>query len=499
MLIVHIGLPKTATTFLQHRIFPPALGAACLHRKSGETAEKICYAFKSLALSPSPAGAHRRALKKLLTLRDVPSPSLLVTDENISVHWGHFWDGRGPTPERLAGRFARLRKDLEEIFPALRVIIGIRRQDQWLASRYAESSKNHPEFCQKDFEARMGRLAKSEPLNGAFAWLDYAAVRAAFIEALGPENLLMVPMERLTCDPHAMLEEMSAFVGADLIASYDEIPEEAKGHRPNQLSTGENAWRLRKGGHTLRLPPELQAALLARFADSNRRLGREIPLGFEPLPVELPASPKKVRARAPRPRGDYWERRQGMMYYEYVRALAFPLAAEARSLIDVGSHSTSIAEEFDWIPERVALDLGTPYSSDNVRGIKADFLRFQPERRYDFALCLQVLEHVPEAEAFARKLLAVADRVLVSVPYRWPKGQCKHHCQDPVEEAKLAGWFGREPNYSLIVEEPLRDRRSSRRLIAYFHTPGETFEPKRFRGKRASPDEARSPVAADAG
>jgi hypothetical protein len=495
MLIVHIGLPKTATTFLQYRIFEPALGAGFIHRSSGTVGEKICRAFKDLNLAPSPAGRHRHEIKALLAHHAPATPVTLITDENISVHWGHLWNETGASPERLAARFGRLRRDLQDKFSVLRVIIGIRRQDQWLASRYAESSKNHPEFDQADFERRIAEIAKSERLEGAFSWLDYAAVRAAFAEALGAENVLIAPMERLTAEPRVMLAEMSDFAGSDLVASYDAIPTDSKERKPNRLSTGENSWRLRKDNSLLRLPPALQSALLERFADSNRRLAAEIPLGFEPPPAELAPITKKVRAR--RPRGDYWERRQGLMYYEYVRALAFPLAAEARSLIDVGSHGTSLAEEFDWIPERAALDLRTPYSSERVRGIKADFFVFEPERRYDFALCLQVLEHVPQAEIFAKKLLAVADRVLVSVPYRWPKGHCRHHCQDPVDEAKLAGWFGREPDYSLVVEEPFRDRQISRRLIAYFHTPGETFEPKRFRSEPASPDEARSPVAAD--
>jgi hypothetical protein len=500
MLIVHIGLPKTATTFLQYRIFKPAFGSGFIHRASGGADEKLCRQFRELGLASSPARAHREKLAKLLRRRADQASTILVTDENISIHWNHLWDGRGCEPDRLAGRFARLRKNLAHMVPELRVIIGIRRQDQWLASRYAESSKHHPEFGQQDFEVRMVRIAASEKLEGAFAWLDYAAVRDAFVTALGEENVLIAPMERIKQEPRAMLEEMGAFVGADLVASYETIPEEAKDHRPNQLSSGENSWQLRKDGSTIRLPPELQAALLARFTKSNRALATNLPLGFDPLPASLPAPapPAAGHRTSAKSRGTYWSKRRGMMYYEYVRMLAFPLAAEARSLIDVGSHGTSLAEDFDWIPERVALDLRTPYTSETVRGIQADFLAFVPERRYDFALCLQVLEHVTEAEAFARKLLEVAKRVLVSVPYRWPKSSCKDHCQDPVDEAKLAGWFGREPDYSLIVEEPFRDRRTSRRLIAYFHTPGETFDLSRFRSKSASPDEARSRVAADA-
>ena len=181
-------------------------------------------------------------------------------------------------------------------------------------------------------------------------------------------------------------------------------------------------------------------------------------------------------------RGNYWTRRSEMMYYRYVLEIAGELAKDATSLIDVGSHSTSIAEKFPWIRDRVALDLRKPYSSPTVRGVQADFLAYEPEKRFDFALCLQVLEHVPPVEEFAKKLLRVADRVLVSVPYKWPEGGCKYHCQDPVNEQKLAAWFGRTPDYTIVVQEPLNVSASNRRLIAYFHTPGVPFSLRRKRG-----------------
>lgn len=72
------------------------------------------------------------------------------------------------------------------------------------------------------------------------------------------------------------------------------------------------------------------------------------------------------------------------------------------------------------------------------------------------ALCLQVLEHVPDPAAFAQKLFALADVVVISVPYKWPKGMTKGHTHDPVDELKLRKWTGREPVESRIVDRPER-------------------------------------------
>jgi Sulfotransferase domain len=331
-------------------------------------------------------------------------------------------------------------------------------------------------------------IAKGRATRGNYAKLMEHAVNVSryahqlehFRKGAGGAEVLVLDLDALEADPRAVLRRCTDFLGVD-----GGVPL-ALGALPEDRPAG-----------SFRLSDEERRDLRRALADDTRRLRDEWGVDTGRWSDETaaskprsPSSPATIPAPGSKDQDGYWRKRKGMMYYEYIRTLATPLARGAKSLIDVGSHSTSIAEEFDWIPERVALDLRTPYASETVRGIKADFLRFTPERRYDFALCLQVLEHVPEAGAFARKLLAVADRVLVSVPYRWPEGQCKFHCQDPVDEAKLAGWFGREPDYQIIVEEPFRERDKSRRLIAYFHSPGEKLDLKRYRNRAPRGDGA---------
>jgi 2-polyprenyl-3-methyl-5-hydroxy-6-metoxy-1,4-benzoquinol methylase len=67
--------------------------------------------------------------------------------------------------------------------------------------------------------------------------------------------------------------------------------------------------------------------------------------------------------------------------------------------------------------------------------------------------CFQVLEHVPDPAAFARKLKELGRVLIVSVPYKWEKGKCKSHLHDPVDEAKMLAWFEREPDFSYIATE----------------------------------------------
>jgi hypothetical protein len=158
------------------------------------------------------------------------------------------------------------------------------------------------------------------------------------------------------------------------------------------------------------------------------------------------------------PKRTYWQTRENARYLRAVRALADRSIAEGgvKSILDVGSNGCAYLDWFPSVSPRVSLDIVKPYASDGVEGIKADFLAYKPDRRFDLVLCLQVLEHIPDAAQFAQRLLAVTERrLVVSVPYKWPAGRSEWHVHDPVDEAKMLGWFGREPDYQSVVLEKI--------------------------------------------
>lgn len=190
-------------------------------------------------------------------------------------------------------------------------------------------------------------------------------------------------------------------------------------------------------------------------------LRRWLGLRSDPRPLPKPFVPM------PPPSPDYWSKRADLVYLQQVRLLATRIAADASSVIDVGSNGCPHLDWFTSAVSRVSIDLEIPYRAGGVRSIVGDFLTFTPDEHFDLCLCLQVLEHVPDAEPFARKLLKTARHVIVSVPFKWPAGSCEWHIHDPVDEAKMRMWFGREPDQSIIAQEARRTRKS-RRLICYY-------------------------------
>ena len=175
---------------------------------------------------------------------------------------------------------------------------------------------------------------------------------------------------------------------------------------------------------------------------------------------ESPAKPEIADDR-------YWQSRSNMLYYKYFNSIVRDIGSSAKSIIDVGTGRLPYLEWFDWIPDKVAVDILPPYSSETVKGIDGDIFELSFPTKFDLCTCMQVLEHIPDAGSFARRLMEIGHVVLMSVPHKWPAGATHGHVHDPVTIAKVTGWFGRAPNYQLIVREPFRRRGAARLLAVY--------------------------------
>lgn len=166
-------------------------------------------------------------------------------------------------------------------------------------------------------------------------------------------------------------------------------------------------------------------------------------------------------------RSNYWKKRQHLLYYEVVAKYVRYVARDAKSLLDVGGTSPYI-EWFDWIPDRRTLDIGEPYESPTVQGMKMDFFEYTPDKKFDVVTCLQVLEHLDDPKRACDKLKQVSPNVIISVPYMWDP-EVTHrsgHVQDPVDLEKVNSWMGKRPVSSTIVNEPFLPRWP--RLVAWY-------------------------------
>ncbi|MEO7223538.1 MAG: hypothetical protein ABIY37_13800 [Devosia sp.] len=280
MLLFHIGLPKTATTFVQYRIFQPAVGHRFLHRRAPGDGETVCKLVKALIRAEGEEDASLLHDIAQLLKPYANGTTTIITDEGISLGPVDFWTGEAPTPARVAKGLSSIRAALAGLFPEIRVVIGVRRQDSWLPSRYAQSSKSMKEFGQEDFDRRALEIAAG-PLRGPIEWLNYSVVRSLFAAEFGEDNLLIYSMEKLREDPDGVLGELGRFAGnLDFVGYRDQAVASGEPLFENILSVGEDAWKLAGKRGTLTLKPHIRSALIARFAASNEAAGRHIDLRF---------------------------------------------------------------------------------------------------------------------------------------------------------------------------------------------------------------------------
>lgn len=159
---------------------------------------------------------------------------------------------------------------------------------------------------------------------------------------------------------------------------------------------------------------------------------------------------------------NYWKKRKGLKYYRIAHRMVECYAESHHSLIDVGSAQTEYILWYTDFQFKLQLDLRPLPNLQGINSWQMNFMEF-PHKGFSVALCLQVLEHVEDPEAFAQKLFTIADLVVISVPWEWPAHVDASHKHDPVDEAKLMSWTHREP-----LEMELGKARLRHRMVAAY-------------------------------
>lgn len=172
-------------------------------------------------------------------------------------------------------------------FDRTRVLAFIRRQDTWLASHYAQVSGSNPDAGQKDFERLVAQVADPRGARYGFGMmLDWRALHRTLCDAVGEENVLLIPHERLAADRAEVLDGVGRWLGADR-NTIQSLQRAAGPHRSNVRSQ-DGFWalrdrprtvgplrlsgRLRRRGGRIALTGEISRTILASYAPANAAL-----------------------------------------------------------------------------------------------------------------------------------------------------------------------------------------------------------------------------------
>jgi hypothetical protein len=256
-LYLHLGLHKTATTFLQRKLFPSLDGLKVLVRPRFNILKEHEYdGWSSLTkfLNSSPL-IWRELGDDFFQRADQLSKRSSRENLLISDEFGFWQNTNDPcVAARHVKEICRAARD--NSFSQVKVLICIRKQDTWLASAYAETSKNFQNPSQAHFErwVRSRINPYSKFYSSAGVRLRYCRIFSELSKCLHPPNLKIIPFELLSQNPSNFIHKVVIFLGSD--KSQDTPTDNVL----NRRSKSKNKWSISRRYVRLR-PGRLFSAL----------------------------------------------------------------------------------------------------------------------------------------------------------------------------------------------------------------------------------------------
>ncbi len=217
--VLHIGLHKTATRFLQRAVFARLDSHKFLVNPSG-----LNRALKDALWFPSEETREQAREAVVSAREEAGSRTLLVSEPAIS---GDMYSSHEDWQRNL--------EFVHELFPEARIIYFVRRQSDWLHSAYRQALVKGPgmpiefflNYRQGEFWPREARMiGRARNLNALD--LRFAAIYRGYAEAFGAERVYLMRQEDLRNRQELVQQRLAEALGIDALP---EPPRRVSGNR----------------------------------------------------------------------------------------------------------------------------------------------------------------------------------------------------------------------------------------------------------------------------
>lgn len=324
-LFLHVGYHKTGTTFLQKEIFPN-IPLKCITHPEVKHDKKRSKMRKLFNYSPN-IWSSRVGIDALSSIKGIERHDNLLLSSEILIGFVKrpypylLRDGvsasiarsctskyvpasglmvRKSDPYSFRDHIRELKKAVSRFgFSEVKVIVGIRRQDEYLASSYATMSHGQWGASQKKFEKWVRKIISTSIgyYDAGGVRIEYDLYRDKITHLLGKENVLFMPLEELKNDEKSYIKKLLKFTNLDDKKRYKKkLRNKINERKINRRSVSKNSWKLRslkmtpqwlfkelplewidyKREEKIRLTKEIKKQILNKYSKSNKRIDKKI-------------------------------------------------------------------------------------------------------------------------------------------------------------------------------------------------------------------------------
>lgn len=287
-LVFHIGLPKTASTLKQKKIFTqhPSYNENFISPVSDD----LKSSFRDLVMDNKKKKSHYREwanrVYELHKKQNNSSSCIVHSDEGVCEYrYGNSAEKLAKHPFKIDfwGNYRSYTTTEPPILPFLnqfsteawpygdvRVILTVRNQASWLASYYAQISNKILNASQKDFEKQVNRIIDSNDI-----YMDWSLWIEQLQKIVGQKNLCVLLLEDIKTDSY--WDDLLSFIDLDRKnVSLDFL---GNGEKVNKRKKDSYSWKIRSSKSITKYlfnhywPESTAPALRQKAVDINKKNG----------------------------------------------------------------------------------------------------------------------------------------------------------------------------------------------------------------------------------
>jgi len=202
-IIIHVGMHKTGTTFLQQDVFPRIPGVYYADRYNKE--EPVTQLIKRMDQNPAALDLQQEKQHMEAYINAIDAPVVLISSENL---FGYFHASYFNNQYIL--------HVLKTLFPSARIFMSVRRQDEWFESLYRQMLHTGQSLSINQFlNYKNGQFQPWYPSKISQGvtnvYMDFSQFVLQYRRHFGEDKVLVLPYELLKTDQTAFLQQFYAF------------------------------------------------------------------------------------------------------------------------------------------------------------------------------------------------------------------------------------------------------------------------------------------------